>query len=43
MPTTIEALPSGYRTVAKSTGDEVTQLWETGKLNSMPKVAQAPR
>ncbi len=33
----------GRVVVAKSTGDEVTQLWETGKLNSMPKVAQAPR
>ena len=28
---------------AKSTGEAVTQLWETGKLNSMPKAAQAPR
>ena len=24
-------------------GEDVTQLWETGKLNSTPKVAHAPR
>ena len=26
-----------------STGERLTQLWETGKLNSMPNAAQAPR
>jgi hypothetical protein len=42
-PTHTEALPSGAVVVAKSTGDTVIQLCETGKLNSMPNAAHAPR
>ena len=37
------ALPSGFAAYAKSTGDIETQLCETGKLNSTPKAAHAPR
>jgi len=29
--------------MAESTGDIDIQLWDTGKLNSMPNAAQAPR
>ena len=43
LPTQTEALPSGWRTVPKSTGDTVIQLWETGKLNSTPRATHAPR
>ena len=42
-PTHTEALPSDSAVTAKSTGDTVIQLCDTGKLNSMPKAAQAPR
>jgi hypothetical protein len=42
-PTQIEALPSAFDTMAEDTGDIDIQLCETGKLNSMPKAAQAPR
>jgi len=38
-----EALPSSLVPKAKSTGERLTQLWETGKLNSIPKAAHAPR
>ncbi len=43
LPTHTDALPSGAVVVAKSTGDTVIQLCDTGKLNSMPNAAQAPR
>ena len=43
LPTKIEALPSVSSRVAKSTGDVVIQLCDTGKLNSMPKAAHEPR
>jgi hypothetical protein len=34
--TQIDALPSAFFVIAESTGDIEAQLWETGKLNSMP-------
>ena len=43
MPTTTDALPSSCRTVAQSTGEDVTQLCETGKFHSIPNVAHDPR
>ena len=43
VPTQTDALPSSWRTVPKSTGDTVAQLWDTGKLNSTPSATHAPR
>ena len=43
LPIHTETLPSGLRAVAQSTGDTVAQLWETGKLNSMPRATHEPR
>ena len=43
LPTQIDALPSACVPVAASTGDSDIQLCETGKLNSIPNAAHAPR
>jgi hypothetical protein len=43
LPTVAEALPSSCCAKAKLTGDIVIQLCDTGKLNSSPKAAHAPR
>jgi len=43
LPIHTDALPSGPVVVAKSTGDVDIQLWDTGKLNSTPNAAHAPR
>ena len=42
-PTQTEPLPSRSVAKATSTGEVVIQLWETGKLNSTPNAAHAPR
>ncbi len=43
LPIHTDALPSAPVAVAKSTGEAVIQLCETGKLNSTPSAVHAPR